>query len=66
MDAVPGLLVKGGAEGATRSRSADGRAGAVKTRRRRAAGTDPAHVAALRVLGAAGARGGHPAPAARP
>ena len=54
MDAVPGLLVKGGAEGVDAFALADAngvRAGAVKIEDGRT-GPDPVTVAALRLLGA--------------
>jgi len=52
MDAVPGLLVKGGAEGVTAFAFADGRSGAVKVDDGMARGWTPVTVAALRLLGA--------------
>jgi L-asparaginase II len=52
MDAVPGLLVKGGAEGVTAFAFADGRSGAVKIDDGMARGWTPVTVAALRLLGA--------------
>jgi L-asparaginase II len=53
MDAVPGLLVKGGAEGIDAFALADGRAGAVKIDDGAHRGRTPVTVAALRLLGAA-------------
>ncbi len=53
MDAVPGLLVKGGAEGVVAFAFTDGRAGAVKIDDGMARGRIPVMVAALRLLGAA-------------
>ena len=53
MDAVPGLLVKGGAEGVDAFALADGRAGAVKIDDGAHRGRTPVTVAALRRLGAA-------------
>jgi L-asparaginase II len=53
MDAVPGLLVKGGAEGVVAFAFPDGRAGAVKIDDGMARGRIPVTVAALRLLGAA-------------
>jgi L-asparaginase II len=53
MDAVPGLLVKGGAEGVDAFALADGRAGAVKIDDGAHRGRTPVTVAALRLLGAA-------------
>jgi L-asparaginase II len=52
MDAVPGLLVKAGAEGVAAFAFADGRAGAVKIDDGAARGRTPVTVAALRQLGA--------------
>ena len=52
MDAVPGLLVKGGAEGVIAFAFTDGRAGAVKIDDGMARGRVPVMVAALRLLGA--------------
>jgi L-asparaginase II len=52
MDAVPGLLVKGGAEGVSAFALADGRAGALKIDDGMARGRTPVTVAALRRLGA--------------
>ncbi len=52
MDAVPGLLVKGGAEGVDAFALADGRSGAVKIDDGAVRGRTPVTVAALRVLGA--------------
>jgi L-asparaginase II len=52
MDAVPGLLVKGGAEGCDAFALADGRAGAVKIDDGAARARMPVTVAALRALGA--------------
>lgn len=52
MDAVPGLLVKGGAEGVAAFAFADGRSGAVKIDDGMARGRTPVTVAALRLLGA--------------
>jgi L-asparaginase II len=52
MDAVPGLLVKGGAEGVVAFAFADGRSGAVKIDDGMARGRIPVTVAALRLLGA--------------
>jgi L-asparaginase II len=51
MDAVPGLLVKGGAEGVDAFALADGRAGAVKIDDGAHRGRTPVTVAALRLLG---------------
>jgi L-asparaginase II len=51
MDAVPGLLVKGGAEGFDAFALADGRAGAVKIDDGAHRGRTPVTVAALRQLG---------------
>ena len=51
MDAVPGLLVKGGAEGVVAFAFADGRAGALKIDDGMARGRTPVTVAALRRLG---------------
>jgi L-asparaginase II len=53
MDAVPGLLIKGGAEGVDAFALSDGRAGAVKIDDGAHRGRTPVTVAALRVLGAA-------------
>jgi L-asparaginase II len=52
MDAVPGLLVKGGAEGVVAFALTDGRAGAIKIDDGMARGRVPVMVAALRLLGA--------------
>ena len=52
MDAVPGLLVKGGAEGVTAFALADGRSGAIKIDDGAARSRTPVTVAALRRLGA--------------
>ena len=52
MDAVPGLLVKAGAEGVAAFAFADGRSGAVKIDDGMARGRTPVTVAALRRLGA--------------
>ena len=52
MDAVPGLLVKGGAEGVDAFALADGRAGAVKIDDGAHRARTPVTVAALRLLGA--------------
>ena len=52
MDAVPGLLVKAGAEGVAAFAFADGRSGAVKIDDGMARGRTPVTVAALRLLGA--------------
>ena len=52
MDAVPGLLVKGGAEGVAAFAFADGRSGAVKIDDGMARGRTPVTAAALRLLGA--------------
>jgi L-asparaginase II len=52
MDAVPGLLVKAGAEGVAAFAFADGRSGAVKIDDGSARGRTPVMVAALRQLGA--------------
>jgi L-asparaginase II len=52
MDAVPGLLVKAGAEGVAAFAFADGRAGAVKIDDGMTRGRTPVMVAALRRLGA--------------
>jgi L-asparaginase II len=52
MDAVPGLLVKAGAEGVAAFAFGDGRAGAVKIDDGTARGRTPVTVAALRRLGA--------------
>jgi L-asparaginase II len=51
MDAVPGLLVKGGAEGVSAFALDDGRAGALKIDDGMARGRTPVTVAALRRLG---------------
>ena len=53
MDAVPGLLVKAGAEGVAAFAFADGRSGVVKIDDGTARGRTPVTVAALRMLGAA-------------
>jgi L-asparaginase II len=53
MDAVPGLLIKGGAEGVDAFALSDGRAGAVKIDDGAHRGRTPVTVAALRLLGAA-------------
>jgi L-asparaginase II len=53
MDAVPGLLIKGGAEGCDAFALADGRAGAVKIDDGAARARTPVTVATLRALGAA-------------
>jgi L-asparaginase II len=53
MDAVPGLMIKGGAEGVDAFALADGRAGAVKIDDGAARGRTPVTVATLRLLGAA-------------
>src|SRR5580704_16920710 len=53
MDAVPGLLVKGGAEGVDAFALADGRAGAIKIDDGAARARTPVTVAVLRALGAA-------------
>jgi L-asparaginase II len=53
MDAVPGLLVKAGAEGVSAFALADGRAGAVKIDDGSARARTPVMVAVLRLLGAA-------------
>jgi L-asparaginase II len=53
MDAVPGLLVKGGAEGVDAFALSDGRAGAVKIDDGAHRGRTPVTVAALRLLGVA-------------
>jgi len=53
MDAVPGLLVKAGAEGVNAFALADGRSGAVKIDDGSARGRTPVTVAALRLLGVA-------------
>jgi L-asparaginase II len=53
MDAVPGLLLKGGAEGVDGFALADGRAGALKVDDGAARGRVPVTVAILRELGAA-------------
>jgi L-asparaginase II len=52
MDAVPGLLIKGGAEGVDAFALSDGRAGAVKIDDGAHRGRTPVTVAALRLLGA--------------
>jgi L-asparaginase II len=52
MDAVPGLLVKAGAEGVAAFAFADGRSGAAKIDDGMARGRTPVTVAALRLLGA--------------
>ncbi len=52
MDAVPGLLVKGGAEGVVAFAFTDGRAGAVKIDDGMPRGRIPVMVAAMRLLGA--------------
>ena len=52
MDAVPGLLVKGGAEGVVAFAFTDGRAGAVKIDDGMARGRMPVLVATVRLLGA--------------
>jgi L-asparaginase II len=52
MAAVPGLLVKGGAEGVVAFAFADGRSGAIKIDDGMARGRTPVTVAALRRLGA--------------
>jgi L-asparaginase II len=52
MEAVPGLLVKGGAEGVAAFAFADGRSGAAKIDDGMARGRTPVTVAALRLLGA--------------
>jgi L-asparaginase II len=52
MDAVPGLLIKGGAEGVDAFALDDGRAGAVKIDDGAHRGRTPVTVAALRLLGA--------------
>jgi len=52
MDAVPGLLVKAGAEGVAAFAFADGRSGAAKIDDGTARGRTPVTVAALRLLGA--------------
>jgi L-asparaginase II len=53
MDAVPGLLVKAGAEGVAAFAFANGRSGVVKIDDGTARGRTPVTVAALRLLGAA-------------
>jgi len=53
MDAVPGLLIKGGAEGVDAFALTDGRAGAVKIDDGAHRARTPVTVAALRLLGAA-------------
>jgi L-asparaginase II len=52
MDAVPGLLVKGGAEGVVAFAFSDGRAGAIKIDDGMARGRIPVMVATMRLLGA--------------
>jgi len=52
MDAVPGLMIKGGAEGVDAFALADGRAGAVKIDDGAARARTPVTVATLRLLGA--------------
>jgi L-asparaginase II len=52
MDAVPGLLVKGGAEGVVAFALRDGRAGAIKIDDGMARGRVPVMVATVRLLGA--------------
>jgi L-asparaginase II len=52
MDAVPGLLLKGGAEGVDGFALADGRAGGLKVEDGAARGRVPVTVAMLRALGA--------------
>ena len=52
MDAVPGLLLKGGAEGVDGFALADGRAGGLKIEDGAARGRVPVTVAMLRALGA--------------
>jgi L-asparaginase II len=52
MDAVPGLMIKGGAEGVDAFALADGRAGAVKIDDGASRGRTPVTVATLRLLGA--------------
>jgi L-asparaginase II len=52
MDAIPGLLVKGGAEGIDAFAFADGRAGAIKVDDGAARARTPVTVAVLRALGA--------------
>jgi L-asparaginase II len=52
MDAVPGLLIKGGAEGVDAFALSDGRAGAVKIDDGAHRARTPVTVAALRLLGA--------------
>jgi len=52
MDAVPGLMLKGGAEGVDAFALADGRAGAVKIDDGASRGRTPVTVATLRLLGA--------------
>ena len=52
MDAVPGLLVKAGAEGVVAFAFTDGRAGAIKIDDGMARGRTPVMVATLRLLGA--------------
>ena len=61
MEAVPGLLLKGGAEGVDGFALADGRAGGVKIEDGAARGRVPVTVALLRALGA----GTSPAPTRR-
>ena len=57
MDAVPGLLLKGGAEGVDGFALADGRAGGLKIEDGTARGRVPVTVAILRALGAEGEPG---------
>jgi L-asparaginase II len=57
MDAVPGLMLKSGAEGVEAFALADGRAGAFKIDDGAARARPPVTVALLRVLGAAGGPG---------
>jgi L-asparaginase II len=57
MEAVPGLLVKGGAEGVDAFALADGRAGAIKIDDGAARARTPLTVATLRALGADGVPG---------
>ncbi len=52
MDAIPGLLIKGGAEGCDAFALADGRAGAIKIDDGTARARTPVTVAVLRLLGA--------------
>jgi L-asparaginase II len=54
MEAVPGLLIKSGAEGVDAFALADGRAGAIKIDDGAARGRTPVTVATLRALGADG------------